>query len=258
MLQIDPSPDGLSRLRLGPEDLAALRPDLADLRIVDARSLQWPYLVERGDGAIEIPLAAEASSKDRATTYGLSSVVYPMTVNRVAVDTDAAYFDRAFRLYGAGADDKATEIVLAQGRFARANGDPMPVTIDFPTARIARLALKIEDGDDAPLRLKSIRARVPVPDIFVAAPAGSYTLLLGAEASDAPSYELEHVRDVVLAVGAAEMKPQPIERNPGYRVSSRLAQGKGRDQVLLWSALLAAVVVLLALTLRLARNAPAA
>jgi hypothetical protein len=255
-LDVRPSSEGLSRLRLSAEDLSSLRGDLADLRIVDGASRQWPYLVERGDGAIEVPLAAQAGSKDRATTYALSSAVSPMTANRLAIDTDAPYFDRAFRL--SGTTDDGRDLVLAQGRLARSHGDPMPVTIDFPAARVARLALKIEDGDDAPLALRAVRARVPVPDVFVAAPAGPYTLLLGADDAAPPRYELEHVRDVVLAVSAGEIQPQPIEKNPAYTLGSRLARGSGKDQALLWGALIAAVVVLVAITLRLARSAPAA
>jgi len=255
-LQLQPSPEGLSRLTLNPEDLAALRGDLADLRIVDAQSLQWPYLIERGERSTEIPLSVAASSKDRATTYRLSSAVSPLTVDRLTIDTDAPYFDREFTLSGFTEDDQ--EVALGRGRFARRAGDPMPVTITFFPYRLTRLALRIEDGDDAPLRVSSILARGPAPEVFVAAPAGPYTLLLGAADTAAPTYELARVRDVVLAVDAGAVKTQPIEKNPAYKLSARLSQGKGREQVLLWVVLIAAVVVLLVLTLRLARSAPSA
>jgi hypothetical protein len=179
-----------------------------------------------------------------------------LTVDRLLIDTDAPYFDREFTLSGFTEDDQ--EVALGRGRFARRAGDPMPVTIDFLPYRLARLTLRIEDGDDAPLRLSSILARGPAPEVFVAAPAGSYTLLLGAADLAAPTYELARVRDVVLAVDAGAVKTQPIEKNPAYKLSARLSQGKGREQVLLWVVLVAAVVVLLVLTLRLARSAPGA
>jgi hypothetical protein len=253
---VQPSPEGLSRLRLLPDDLAVLRADLADLRIVDSQLRQWPYLIERGDAAIDIPLAVAASSKSRATTYRLSAAVSPVTVDRIAVDTDVPFFDREFKLTGVTEDDKTT--VVAQGRFTRSAGDPMPVAIDFGAARLTRLELRIEDGDDAPLILGSVRARGSVPDIFVAAPTGAYTMFLGAAEAPRPNYELERVRDVVLSVTAAEVRPQPIEKNPGYKLSARLTQGNGPEQALLWIALIAAVVVLGALTLRLARQKPSA
>jgi hypothetical protein len=255
-LQIRPSPEGLSRLTLNAEDLAALRADLADLRIVDIGSLQWPYLIERGEGTAEIPMSVATSSKNRATTYRLSNAVSPLSLDRLVIDADAPYFDREFTLSGVEDDDR--EVVLSRGRFARGAGDPMPVTIEFGPSRVTRLTLRIEDGDDAPLALSPIRARGPVPDIFVAAPAGSYMLLMGAAGAAAPSYELAHVRDVVLAVAAGAVETQPIEKNTAYKLSSRLTQGKGREQVLLWSVLIGAVIVLLVLTLRLARSAPGA
>jgi hypothetical protein len=253
-LVVSPSPEGLSRLLLAPDDLAALRPDLADLRIVDATSHQWPYLVERGGASVISPLAIEASSKNRATTYRLSSPVSPMTVDRIEVDTEVPFFDRPFTLSGEGEDGKL--VVLAQGRIVRHAGDSVRVRIEFSPVRVTRLELRIEDGDDAPLTLRAVQALTPVPEVFVAAPAGTYSLLLGAEDSAAPNYELERVREVVLAVSAGDIAIQSIEANPGYRRSARFTQGKGSEQALLWIAIVAAVLVLGALTLRLARQAP--
>jgi hypothetical protein len=254
-LDVQPSQEGLSRVRLAPEDLAALRPDLADLRIVDVESRQWPYVVERGDASVDVALAVAASSKSRATTYRLSSAVTPLTVDRIAVDCGVPFFDRAFTLSAVSEDGK--ESVVAQGRFERRAGDPMPVTVDFEAARVTRLELRVEDGDDAPLDLRSVRARSWVPDVFIAAPAGTYTMFLGAPDAPRPSYELTRVRDVVLSVAAAEIHPRPIERNPGYKLSARLSQGHGPEQTILWVALIAAVIVLGALTLKLVRQSPA-
>lgn len=46
-LDVAPSSDGLVRFTLEPEDLAVTRGDLADVRVVDEKGNQWPYLVER-------------------------------------------------------------------------------------------------------------------------------------------------------------------------------------------------------------------
>jgi hypothetical protein len=253
-IRVQPSPEGLARLSLAPEDLAALRPDLADLRIVDDASRQWPYLVERAESSIEIPLAVAQASKNRATTYRLSGSVSPLFVDRITVATDAPFFDREFRLSGFAGD--AADVVLARGRFARAAGSGAPVAIEFSPVRVEHLTLTIEDGDDAPLTIRSIEARSRVPDVFVAAPAGAYDMLLGAAGAEAPRYELERVRDVVLAVTAGDVRVQPLEKNPGYKLSARFTQGKGPEQTLLWTAIVAAVVILGGLTLRLSRQNP--
>jgi hypothetical protein len=253
VLDVRPSPEGLARLHLAPEDLAALRSDLADLRIVDSQGRQWPYLLERGAASTEVTLTAAASSKNRATSYRLSAGVSPLTLDRLVVDTDLAFFDRAFRL--TGVPDGGAESVLAQGRLARSAPDLTPVAIEFPSARLTRLELRIDDGDDAPLPVRAFRARCPVPDVFVAAPAGPYTLLAGGEAAP-PRYELERVRDVILAVEAGEIRPSALEANPSFRVSTRFTRGEGPQQTILWIAIVAAVVVLAAITLRLARQGP--
>ena len=59
-----PSPEGLVRLRLAPEDLAQARPDLADLRIADGAGRQWAYLLER-DAAEERQPADHRRSGER-------------------------------------------------------------------------------------------------------------------------------------------------------------------------------------------------
>ena len=135
-------------------------------------------------------------------------------------------------------------------------GKPRPVSVDFPPARVVALELVVQDGDDAPLEFRAARARLVLPELFLAAPAGDYFLLVGDPKASAPSYELSRVRDVVLAVSSAPVEAKASGPNPDYS-RARLAIERRGDlvpQVLLWSVLVAAVVVLTALTLRLARS----
>src|SRR5438876_1056986 len=123
-------------------------------------------------------------------------------------------------------------------------------------ARVVALELVVQDGDDAPLEFRAARARLVLPELFLAAPAGDYFLLVGDPKASAPSYELTRVRDVVLAVTSAPVEAKASGPNPDYS-RARLAIERRGDlvpQVLLWSVLVAAVVVLTALTLRLART----
>ena len=108
------------------------------------------------------------------------------------------------------------------------------------------------------MAFRAARVSVREQDLYLAAPAGSYALLLGNDEAKAPSYELERVRDVVLAVGTGAAEPAALIENPTYSLRARLATGEGLERtvpvVVLWVVLVAAVVVLTAVTLRLARR----
>ncbi|HYV85700.1 MAG TPA: hypothetical protein VFB49_07310, partial [Patescibacteria group bacterium] len=143
---------------------------------------------------------------------------------------------------------------LARGRLARPIGDARPVLIDLSPARVESLKLTVDDGDDAPLAIRATQARVTLPEIYLTAPAGNYLLLLGSGAPEAPRYELERVRDVVLAVRAAPIAADPIAANKEYSVRARLGGPAQRQKLLLWFVLVGAAIVLAGFTLRLARR----
>ncbi len=253
-LSVAASPEGVARLPLALEDLARARPDLADLRIVDGEGRQWAYLLERQ--ASEKTQQLEASppeTKDGTSRYRLDLPAAPATLTRLVIEIDAAFFDRAYELVGRR--DKE-EKVLARGRLARRVGDPRPVTIACPPRPVDEIELRVEDGDDAPLPLASVRGHFPVPALYLAAPEGRYGLLLGDPDAAAPRYDLERVRDLILAVASAEAEASPLADNPAYSAGARLASDEGLQQLLLWLALGLAVVALAVLTLRLVRGQP--
>jgi hypothetical protein len=253
-LTVPSTAEGLSRLRIEPADLAVLNDDLSDLRVTDDTSRQWPYLLERDAATDLVPLEVEGpKSRDRTSRYTLRLPVSPMRFDRLILDTGAGFFDRGFSLEAKSADKKEDQIIL-RGRLTRPVDDPRPVNLAVPAVRLASIDLVVEDGDDAPLEFRSARARVVLPEVYLTAPEGRYALLLGAPDQDPPRYELERVRDVVLAVKAAPIAAGALETNRDYSLHARL-QGQGyRQTALLWIALSAAVLVLVILTLRLARR----
>lgn len=263
-----PSPEGLVRLRLAPEDLAHARADLADLRIAEGRAeeggagadgeaRQWAYLV--GDDPVrehhEIGVAS-VETEDGATRYELVLPAAPIPVEGLTLAVDAPFFDRAFTLEGTlegGRAERAWRI--AEGRLVLPPRDPRPVEIDFDgPERVDRLILEIENGGDAPLELTGATAWLPLPEIYLAAPAGRYDLLFGNAAADAPRYELARVRDVVLTVAAGDADTGELEPNPGHRAGLGALLDPGTQRILLWTVLALAVLGLGALTLRLARR----
>jgi len=254
-LTVPESPEGLSRLRIEPADLAILGDSLTDLRIADESSRQWPYLLVRDAVTDVVTLDVDGPGRrDTTSRYLLRPPASPLIFDRLILDTEAGFFDRAVQITATTKD--GTETTLIQGRLARPVGDIRPVTFDLPPKRAMSLALQVEDGDDAPLRFRTIQARVSLPELYVTAPAGRYTLLMGAPAHEPARYELERLRDVVLAVQAAPIAAGPLEPNQRYSLGARLKGSGFRQTVVLWATLVTAVVVLAFLTLRLARREP--
>ena len=251
-MEARPSPEGLTRLKLRLDDLAHSQPDLDDLRIIDGESRQWAYLLERDASRDLQALTVQGpDSEDGSSEYELGLPMAPATLTQIVFDTDVPFFDRAYELVAVLEDRERT---LSRGRMARRIGDPRPVKIPFPAARADSLKLTIEDGNDAPLAFEQMEAEFPVPDLYFAAPQGSYSLLLGNPDDQSPQYELARVRHIVLAVRSEDAGADKLTANLDYSASARFATESGTQQAFLWVALLVAVVFLGLLTLKLARR----
>ncbi len=252
-LRVTPTENGLSRLRLSPEDIAAARPDLADLRVVGADELQWPFL-----------LAAEAAREWREATIGEPhaergesryAVALPskaLGVEALELETDTPFFDRAFRVVARNRE--GDERTLASGRIVQEPKRPQPARIALRGEHVGALELRIDDGDDAPLRFTRASLRIVLPELFVTAPPGQYWLLLGDEDAMAPRYELERVRELVLAVPSGGCQAGALEPNPTFSATRELASGVRGRTLLVWCVLAGAVAALALLTLRAARS----
>jgi hypothetical protein len=256
-IAISPSAEGLSGLRMAPEDVARARADLADVRVVDSESRQWPYLIERDalDETILLPIGSE-EHRNGTSTYSLALPVAPLRIAGIVLEADAPFFHRPYRLLAGDGD--ATDRLVSRGRLVKDGRKPKPVRISFAPERIEALELTVEDGDDAPLAFRSVRAALRLPELFLAAPAGDYVLLVGNPEATPPRYELEQVRDVVLAVSSNPARTGELEPNPSYSVRARFTAGGGPSELLqralVWGVLLVAVAVLGLLTLRVVRN----
>jgi hypothetical protein len=254
-VRIDPSEEGLTRLKLTIEDLAQAHPDLNDLRIVDRSLRQWAYLLERGPAYEVRALDVKGPRTESGfSEYDLALPARPATLDQIEIDTAIEFFDREFEL---AAKREDAEFSLARGRLSRRAGDPRPVRIAVDARRIDSLKLRIHDGDDAPLALGRVEARFPTPEIYVAAPAGDYTLLMGNPDDQPPAYELAQVRETVLALRSNDAVLGPFEANPQFSASARLVTGGGPQQVFLWVALVVVVGALSVVTLRMVRQQPA-
>jgi len=258
-LAIAPSPEGLSRLSLAPEDAALLRADLADLRIVDDDGRQWPYLSSARERSTAVPLGiAPGKSERRRSSYRLALPATPLRVERVLLRSQVPYFDRAFELVAQ--DEHGQERTVAQGRLVKQALRPRAAEIALAGAPVHALELRVDDGDDAPLAFSEATADVLLPELFLVAPQGRYEMLLGNPDVPAPRYEIERVRDVVLAADSNAATPGALEPNPDFSLRARLGGEDGPSGLLrtslVWGALIVAVAVLGLLSLRVMRQSP--
>ncbi len=262
-LTIPPSTDGLSRFYLEPDDLAILRSDVSDLRIVDGSNRQWPFLVDaNGRASWQRLAAAPPNKKGTASTYDLKLPAIPFSADQMRLDPAEPFFSRTFSLEASG--DGATSVAAAgllERRDQRAEGRPPrsdhpieSIAIPVGVRRASALTLAIEDGENAPLTLDHADVHITEPAVYVVAPAGSYALLMGTADDEDPKYDIASVRDEILAVAALPATRGPLERNADFRLSARLASDTGKQELFLWSALGLAVLLLGAFTLRMARH----
>ena len=255
-LRAKPSDEGLIRVQLGLEDLAHTREDLADLRIIDGESRQRAYLLEHRAGNSRMELkVSDPESQDGQSAYEITLPAAPAKIDELPLETSLPFFDRAYSLVAKRQSEKGEELVpLAQGRLVRRAGEMRLLRIPIQTGRIDSLELIVEDGNDAPLTFDRIEGGFPFPAAYFVAPEGDYSLLVGNPEATAPTYELERVRSIVLAVKSSDASADPLIENPSFSAAARLGTQAGAQQALLWVALGLAVAVLAGLTLKLARR----
>jgi len=248
-----PSSEGLTSLELQVDDLAIAREDLADIRIVDTKNQQWPYLLEKGEGLKRLDLEMKVPvTQNGESVYEIALPANPFPLGDIFLDTKRPFFNRGYRLVADAG--KASERVLAEGNIKRCMGATDPLDLSAGPARIQSLQLIVENGNDVPLEWSEAWTNVALPTLFVAAPQGSYALLLGNAHDQIPRYDLETARDTVLSVQSAVASVGKLELNPEYKKGGEAKPVDRKGQLLLWSVLGAAVLALGGMSLKMARN----
>jgi hypothetical protein len=254
-LRVLSSAAGVSRVRLSAGVLSVARDDLADVRVVDGASRQWPFVIapDTGHEALDLHMAQDSAERG-VSTWRLTPRVSPAVIDGITLRIDREVFDRSFRLLGEPSGGHGVQ--LTGGRLKRGAGgstrDTAEVSVPLSTVRVADLTLMVDDGDEAPLPLVAAHAEARTAELRLLAPAGQYTVLAGDPDARAPRYEIAGAREQILAAPADWAEPGKLGPNPAHR--PRLPGGEARDQYALWVVLGLAVAALGALTLRLARR----
>jgi hypothetical protein len=134
------------------------------------------------------------------------------------------------------------------------------LSIDAPIAELdspAKWKISIDNGDDRPLQMQSVRLEMVERDLcFDAAGAAGFMLYYGDAALGAPRYD--YARLFAFDSNAAQATMGPEAQNPDYRPRPDQRPFTEKHPFLLWVALIAVIAVLGGVALRSVKRAPVA
>jgi hypothetical protein len=246
-------------ITLRAADLANLRPDLADLRVVNDDNLQVPFLIDRdfADERVAVRIQRQANAPEHRSLYRLDPVIPPTAdpaprVSRVEIDVTDAFFARPARLLHAkNQTQREAPFSLSLSRKPPLSG-PLVLGADAP---LGEMTLEVDDGDNAPLDLRSAVAIVRVPRIVFKAAPGNLRLLLGNRGADAPRYDLAGLRSELLAYSAITARAGALAENHAARTGLFSGLETPPRGAVVWAAIIVALIALVGLTLRTLKGA---
>jgi len=246
------APPGLAALPLDAAVMGRTR-GLADLRLAGPDGRQVPYLLEARDAPLVIELAALVPAPPSAaaagtTTYVLTLPEPALPASRLLLSTDSRLFERLVRVLEDRPAAEGGPLLLGQApwRHAHPERPAPPLTIQLPAVASARLLVRIDDGDNAPLPLAAPRLLLPGWRLRFIHPGPALTLLFGADGVEAPRYDLALLAPRLRAAPAREVALGPAAPAPG--------PSPWRPATVAWGALVAGVVAMLCLLVRLIRK----
>lgn len=256
--KIPASESGLTALVLDAAVLAHTRSDLADLRIADAGNRQIPYLLEKRQDdvlALDLPMFRETA----AAAQSHYRVVLPfenLPPAKLVLSTTERLFQRnvSLQVKRVSTDPRSEPsmetVATAIWRHADPDTPAPPLTLDLHASLEAGSAtLLVDEGDNRALAIGGARLELPLYRLRFFYPAGGkLTLLYGQEALAAPRYDLQLLAPRLVGVSSRELALEK-ESATAATPDGNPIQGK-----VFWTALVAAVVVVLGLVVRLLRS----
>lgn len=216
-------PRGLTSLLLDAEVLAHSA-SLGDVRIIDARNTQVPYLIERRDAPLTITLTVPQRTREGASSVYRFALPYDSLPagTRIVFTTTARVFERDVTLRRTADETHGREAQpIAADRWANSDpaAPPPQLVFDSLLAGGNAVELIVADGDNAPLPIASAQLLLPSYALRFVGPGSKLTLLYGANIA-APHYDLallaprlfgESATEITLASPAKETQPSHLE-----------------------------------------------
>ena len=255
---IPDGPPGLAALVLDAAVLAHSRgPDarFADVRILDGSNRQVPYIIERRDEPIALPLSLERADSRAAdlrpapggsrSNYFLKLPYADLPSSRIVIETSARVFQRSVQLAVERPPDRLHRAawldVIASATWAHANRDEPAPALMLPAelAKTTELSLTVDEGDNSALPITGVRLLLPSYRLRFYHPAGAaLRLAYGRDDLPAPRYDLALLAPQVMGVEAREVVP-------AAESSAERACARGLSHPGVLGASLLAVLVLL-------------
>jgi hypothetical protein len=252
-------PPGLNALRLDPAVLAGSR-SLSELRIVDGRSVQVPYIQESlgeptvldlGDLA---PMPEQAG--ERQSAYALTLPYDTLPAARLTIMTTARVFERRVRVVRVedrNPRDPPVQVVLDEQVWRnRDTGREAPhLRLTVPARAGAELLLIVDEGDNSPLQLGEPKLYLPTYRLrFLRRNEDPLWLMYGHDGLAAPRYDLALLAPMVLGARVPE-----VGLSEGEEGLPAISVGR-TGRIVFWGMLVLVLIVLLGMMARLLRQGP--
>jgi hypothetical protein len=261
---------GLVALALDAPALAHSRGPVGrfeDVRIVDSASRQVPYLIERLEGPLPLPLTIEPAASqvpELAESKGRSIYRIRLPYRRLpdatlVLTTSARVFRRTVTVGLERPPDRRRRDYFLQQIDAQVwqglNRDAAAPELSINLPRIYgldadTLTLAIDEGDNRPLPIKEARLLLPSYRLRFYRPASTdLRLAYGRDDLSAPRYDLALLAPIVMGAEALEIVPGTETASTAAAQTASLVSPR-----VFWTFLGAAILVLGAVLFRLVRQ----
>jgi uncharacterized protein DUF3999 len=260
-------PAGLVALAIDAAMLAQSRGPggrFADVRLVDDRGRQVPYLLERRDDPLSIDVQLRPSKLNGAdarpepgrtrSVYALQLPYSNLPPFTLVLETGARVFRRSVQAGLDRAPDRGRRdggfepLATAVWQHAEQDVPAPPLSLPIGATRETDLVVIVDEGDNAALPIAKARVLLPSYRLRFYRPARPLRILYGRDDLAVPQYDLALLAPQVMGAHAMEIAPLadgaagPVTAKP--IVSTRY----------FWIGLAAAVVILLGIIARLVRS----
>jgi hypothetical protein len=267
---VRPIPAGVAGLVTIPLDASALAhstsESFADVRVLDASNRQVPYLVERVSEPLSLDLTVEAVTtrpaslpSDRTlSVYRVRLPLENLPSARIVLTTPSRVFTRRVTIgVEHGPQRRQREPwfeTLAASDWAHADQESAApaLTMSIHPLDGRDVFVTIEEGDNSPLPIAAARLLLPSYRLrLFRARDAALRLAYGRDDLSPPQYDLALIAPQLIGVAATEAVPAAEQtaapQSPVTVVSPQI----------FWAVLIVAVLVLLALVVRLVRKSDA-